>query len=138
MPQTPTPQNVLYLPPGASPPPPPTPGIPFDRTFFERVLPQAVSAFAGQVSCGTPIVEITTVDGVVHYVHGISGIADTWVALHVVHKDDDTPGQIFISYQTIFRVEIDPCSDTRPRRLGFALDAIELADDEDTPQLIGD
>ena len=123
-------QPVIYLPPGVAtpggpPPGPQLPGAPFDRSFFEQILPKAVGSFGGHVSCGTPVVEVTTVDGTTHYVHGISGVADMWVALHVTHKDEDGPSQVFLPYQTIFRIEIDPCSDTRPRKLGFALNEQE-------------
>ncbi|MFQ5380264.1 MAG: hypothetical protein ACE5EF_01395 [Dehalococcoidia bacterium] len=123
-------QSVIYLPPGvaapgAVPSAPAPAGLPFDRTFFERVLPQAVGGFASHVSCGSPVVEVTTVDGTTHYVQGISGVADRWVALHVTHEDEDGPSQVFIPYQTIFRVEIDPCSDIRPRKLGFVLNEPE-------------
>ncbi len=119
--------SVIYLPRGVAAPgaavPASTPatGIPFDRNFFEKVLPQAVGGFANHVSCESPVVEVTTVDGTTHYVYGISGVADSWVALHVLHQDEDGPSQVFVPYQTIFRVEIDPCSDIRPRKLGFAL-----------------
>ena len=120
-------QNLIYLPPGVAPPPQqvaaaPTPaGVPFDRAFFEQLLPQAIASFCAQVTCDHPILELMTVDGTTHYVNGVSGVADTWVALHTSRKEQDHPVQAFIPYQTIFRVELHPCSDDRPKRLGFEL-----------------
>jgi hypothetical protein len=99
-------------------------GIPFDRVFFEQILPGAIGAFCSQVQCDAPVVEVTTIDGVTHYVKGISGVHDAWVALHVSRKEHERPSQVFIPYQTIFRVEIDPCSDVYPRRLGFMVDQL--------------
>ncbi len=114
---------VLYLPPGVVPPPgsprePAGPGAPFDRSFFESVLPQAVGAFCTQVKCEMPVVELRTVDGATHFVTGISGVSDLWVALHTSSVDHDHPVQVFLPYQTIFRVEIHPESDSR-RGIGF-------------------
>ncbi len=115
--------RVIYLPPGvaAVPPAPPSAGnnVPFDRSFFENVLPPAISSFCSQVNCEVPVVELTTIDGVTHYVNGISGVADRWVALQTASPDHDHPTQVFIPYQTIFRVEIHPEHDQRRHRLGF-------------------
>lgn len=112
---------VLYLPPGvivpAAPVPPPN-GPPFDRAFFERVLPEAVRAFCDQAKCEEPVVELLTVDGDRHYVRGISGVADQWVALHTVNPDHPHPIQVFLPYATIYRVEIHPEMDER-RGIGF-------------------
>jgi hypothetical protein len=96
-----------------------SPGIPFDRAFFERVLPPAVENFCSQANCNVPIVEVLTVDGTTHYVNGISGVSDQWVALHTTDPDHPHSTQIFVPYQTIFRVEIHPESDERRRHLGF-------------------
>jgi hypothetical protein len=122
----PHPQNVIYLPRGVIPPAAaqPTPiaptGIPFDRNFFENVLPAAIRSFCDQVKCTMPIVELLTVDGVRHYVNGISGTSDAWVALHTSHENHEEPTQTFVPYQTIFRVEIHPEPDSRrQRKLGF-------------------
>lgn len=94
-------------------------GIPFDRTFFEQVLPQSIAGFCSQTQCDVPVVEVTTVDGMTHYVNGISGIADAWVALHTSLPEHEHPVQAFIPYQTIFRVEIHPETDVRRHHLGF-------------------
>jgi len=120
MPQT---SPVLYLPPGvvpaAGPPREPSPtGAPFDRSFFEQVLPQAVGAFCTQVKCDVPVVELRTVDGAVHFVTGISGVSDLWVALHTSSAEHEHPVQVFLPYQTIFRVEIHPQTDSH-RGIGF-------------------
>lgn len=127
MPQIPP---VLYLPPGVSLPSqaiaaPGTvvsSGVPFDRTFFEQVLPPAVDSFCKQVACTTPLVELRTVDGSTHYVRGISGVSDAWVALHTIQPDHDHPTQVFIPYATIFRVEVHPAENERRHRLGFVLE----------------
>lgn len=117
------PSRIIYLPPGvAAVPAPVAPAsnvIPFDRNFFENVLPQAIASFCSQVNCEVPVVELTTVDGVTHYVNGISGVADAWVALQTASPDHEHPVQVFIPYQTIFRVEIHPEHDARRHRLGF-------------------
>ena len=119
-------QNLIYLPPGVMPPSqqmqaPVASGIPFDRPFFEQMLPQAIAVFSAQMPCDHPIVELLTVDGTTHYVNGVSGIADAWVALLTQQKDHEGLVQVFVPYQTIFRVEVHPCSDESPRRLGFEL-----------------
>jgi hypothetical protein len=120
------PSRVIYLPPGIVPAPQPTPGpagvpsgIPFDRGFFERVLPQSIAGFCSQTHCDTPVVEVTTVDGITHYVNGISGVADSWVALQTSTPEQEHPVQAFIPYQTIFRIEIHPETDARRHHLGF-------------------
>ena len=70
------PQRVLYLPPGVVPgaasaqPQVPSGGMPFDRTFFEQILPQSIQAFCSQLQCTFPVVELMTVDGTTHYVNG--------------------------------------------------------------------
>lgn len=124
------PSRVIYLPPGVVPPPSaqsaPTVvpnGIPFDRTFFEQVLPPAISGFCSQVGCDVPVVELTTVDGMTHYIVGISGVADQWVALSTSRPDHPHPVQMFLPYQTIFRVEIHPEPDERRAHLGFVTTA---------------
>lgn len=120
-------QNLIYLPPGVMPPvqqlpaPPIATGIPFDKAFFAELLPQAVANFCAQVTCDHPIMELMTVDGTTHFINGVSGVADTWVALHTSRKEHDHPIQVFIPYQTIFRVELHPCSGDRENRLGFNL-----------------
>ncbi len=113
--------NVIYLPPGVAPVAAQVPQstVPFDRAFFEQVLPGAVSAFCEQTGCEGPIVEVLTVDGTTHYVNGISGLTDTWVALHTAEPEHDHAVQVFVPYQTIFRVEVHPSSDLHPGRLGF-------------------
>lgn len=121
------PSRVIYLPPGVVPPPAaqavpqivPGSGIPFDRTFFEQVLPPAIAGFCSQVKCDVPVVELTTVDGMTHYIVGISGVADQWVALSTTRPDHPHPVQLFLPYQTIFRVEIHPEPDERRAHLGF-------------------
>jgi hypothetical protein len=105
--------------PAPQPQPAVTPGVPFDRTFFQHVLPQSIPAFCQQVGCDMPVVELLTVDGTTHYVVGISGVSDTWVALHTAQPDHAHPVQTFIPYQTIFRVEIHAADDEKRRHLGF-------------------
>ncbi|KAA0234530.1 MAG: hypothetical protein HUU14_10720 [Dehalococcoidia bacterium] len=113
--------NVIYLPPGvaAAPPQVAQTAIPFDRAFFEQILPGAVSAFCEQTGCEGPIVEVLTLDGTTHYVNGISGLTDSWVALHTADPEHDHAVQVFVPYQTIFRVEVHPSSDLHPGRMGF-------------------
>jgi len=119
-------QNVLYLPPGVVPMPPmqatggPT-GVPFDRDFFEKILPPAIDAFCKQVQCEVPLVQLMTVDGTRHFVNGISGVSDSWVALQTSEEGHKHPTQVFLPYQTIFRVEIHPETDTRRQHLGFVI-----------------
>lgn len=119
------PSRVIYLPPGvvAGPPAPQpaagTSGIPFDRNFFENILPPSIAGFCQQVKCEVPIVELTTVDGLTHYVNGISGLSDAWVALQTSSPEHEHPTQVFIPYQTIYRVEIHPEEDVRRHHLGF-------------------
>jgi hypothetical protein len=121
------PSRVIYLPPGLVPgnqpqsahPGPLPSGIPFDRAFFEQVLPQAIAGFCSQTQCEVPLVEIATVDGMTHYVNGISGVADAWVALRTSVPEHEHPVQAFIPYQTIFRIEIHPETDGRRNHLGF-------------------
>jgi hypothetical protein len=96
-------------------------GIPFDKTFFADVLPAAVQSFCEQSACEGPIVEVLTADGARHFVKGISGVADLWVALHTSHPDHDHDLQVFLPYQAIYRVEIHPEEDPRQRRLGFVV-----------------
>lgn len=120
------PSRALYLPPGVVPVTPPIApsgpgGIPFDRTFFEKILPGAIAAFCQQVDCDVPLVELLTIDGTSHYVKGISGVSDSWVALHTIQQDHDHPIQVFIPYQTIFRVEVHPAESEPRHRLGFVL-----------------
>lgn len=119
------PSRVIYLPPGVVPPPaaaqpiPVNTGVPFDRGFFEQVLPGAIAGFCKQVGCKVPVVELTTVDAMTHYVNGISGVSDQWVALTTSRPDHQHLVEVFIPYQTIFRVEIHPESDERRAHLGF-------------------
>lgn len=113
--------TVLYLPPGVVVPAAPVPSPnapPFDRAFFERLLPEAVRAFCEQARCEEPVVEVLTVDGDRHYVRGVSGVTDQWVALHTASPDHEHPIQVFVPYGTIYRVEIHPEMGER-RRLGF-------------------
>lgn len=121
------PSRVIYLPPGvvapqgpSSPAVPANPGIPFDKAFFQQILPAAVDGFCQQVGCNVPILEVLTVDGMTHYVNGIIGVADQWVALQVSKPDHEHVIQMFVPYQTIFRVEVHPEQDERRRHLGFA------------------
>ncbi len=116
---------VIYLPPGVLPAPVASPSgpapsaVPFDRNFFERVLPGAIESFCKQTDCKTPMVELLTVDGTTHYVNGISGVSDSWVALHASRREHEHPVQVFVPFQTIFRVEIHPEPDPHNARLGF-------------------
>ncbi|MBI2765386.1 MAG: hypothetical protein HYX53_05660 [Chloroflexi bacterium] len=120
------PSRVLYLPPGvaaAAPQAVAIPGLPFDRNFFQNILPQAIQSFCTQVECGVPVVELLTVDGTTHFVNGISGVSDQWVALHTSELDHEHVKQVFVPYQTIFRVEVHPAENERRHRLGFLLGA---------------
>lgn len=122
------PSRVIYLPPGVTPAatvapagvPTSNPAIPFDRNFFEKILPESIKAFCQQADCEVPMVEISTLDGTKHFVNGISGVADTWVALHTAEEAHDHPVQVFVPYSTIFRVEIHPADHNR-HKLGFAV-----------------
>ncbi len=119
--------NVIYLPPGVMPPqaqqaqqaPASTPGVPFDRNFFENVLPQSVDQFCKQAECGNPVVELHTVDGTRHFLKGVSGVSDGYVALHTHSEHHEQPVQVFLPYQTIYRVEIHPEEDEKQGRMGF-------------------
>jgi hypothetical protein len=120
--------RVIYLPPGVVAPMPAgggNNGVPFDRAFFEQVLPPAIAGFCKQVACVAPVVELMTVDGVTHYVNGISGVAEEWVALQTSIPDHEHPIQSFIPYQTIYRVEIHPEGDERRAHLGFVTTAVQ-------------
>ena len=117
-------QNVIYLPPGVSVAPSPQApvtqtGVPFDKAFFQQILPGSIKNFCDQTECESPIVELLTTDGSRHFVKGISGVADQWVALHTEEEDHERPVQVFLPYQTIYRVEIHPEKDQAQRRLGF-------------------
>jgi len=120
------PSRVIYLPPGVVPAPTGqtgvTPsGIPFDRTFFEQVLPGSIAAFAKQITCHQPIVQLLTVDGATHYVKGVAGLSESWVALHTQTEDPDRTAEVFVPFTTVFRLAIHAC-DEHNRRLGFILD----------------
>jgi hypothetical protein len=125
------PSRVIYLPPGVVPPPSAPPaggqpvvvpsGVPFDRAFFENVLPGSIASFCQQVDCKQPLVQLLTVDGATHYVKGVAGVADSWVALHTQSQDKDQAVEVFVPYQTIFRVAIVPCEEHN-RKLGFILE----------------
>jgi hypothetical protein len=117
-------QSVIYLPPGVMPASaqlPANTGIPFNRQFFEGILPQTVQSFCNQVECNNPRVELYTADGTTHYVNGISGVTDLWVALQTTREDHEHTIQVFVPYQTIYRVEIHPESDESRRHLGYLL-----------------
>lgn len=119
MPDTPSP---LVLPPGVMPParpaPPPS-GAPFDRNFFEAVLPAAIHSYCSQVACTIPLVQLYTSDGARHYIRAISAVADAWVALHTQEEQNEQPVQVFIPYPAIMRVEIHPDLSPDLRRFGF-------------------
>lgn len=120
------PSNVIYLPPGVMPPQPTqqmqtNPAIPFDRNFFQNILPGSVASFCEQLKCDSPIVELRTMDGARHYLKGISGVTDTWVALHTQSEEHDHAVQVFLPFASIFRVEIHPEEDASRKRLGFIL-----------------
>lgn len=118
------PRNVIYLPPGvvpaqSTPPHPVGEHSPFDRQFFETLLPQAIASFCKQAGCDSPRVEVYTTDGAMHYVNGISGVADDWVALYASRDEHPRALELFLPYQVIYRVEIHPESDESRRHLGF-------------------
>ena len=114
-------RSPLILPPGAVPTAPtPTPsGPPFDRDFFESVLPSAIQSYCSQVSCTMPLVQLFTADGARHYIRAISGVTDQWVALHTQEELNEQPVQVFIPYATVIRVEIHPDLSPDLRRFGF-------------------
>ena len=128
------PSRTIFLPPGVTAPAPAhapmSLGVPFDRQFFEQVLPGAIAGFCSQVECTTPVVELMTTDGTSHFVNGISGVSDQWVALQTSLPDHHHVAQVFIAYQTIFRVEVHPETDERRRHLGF-----DLSDEPKVAQL---
>lgn len=117
-------RSPLILPPGAVPnAPTPTPsGPPFDRNFFESVLPSAIQSYCSQVSCTMPLVQLFTADGARHYIRAISGVTDQWVALHTQEELNEQPVQVFIPYATVIRVEIHPDLSPDLRRFGFLTD----------------
>ena len=124
------PQRVIYLPPGLAPAPgpiasPARSGVPFDRAFFEEVLPKSIQSFCNQVECTLPVVELLTVDGTTHFVNAVSGVADEWVALQTSSEGHTRPIQVFLPYNTIFRVEIHPEPDTGKGHLGFVLSSAQ-------------
>ena len=117
-------RSPLILPPGAAPPTSPTTsGPPFDRNFFESVLPSAVQSYCSQVACTMPLVQLFTADGARHYIRAISGVTDQWVALHTQEELNDQPVQVFIPYATVIRVEIHPDLSPDLRRFGFITDS---------------
>ncbi len=122
-------QNALILPAGVVPPPatlPPSPaGPPFDRAFFESILPEVAVAFCERAQCDSVIVELLTADGTTHLVRGISALHDQWVALQVASTKHQHEVDVFIPYQTIYRIEIHPRLARQPRRLGFRVHSPE-------------
>ncbi|MCY3571075.1 MAG: hypothetical protein OXH19_07000 [Chloroflexi bacterium] len=117
-------RSPLILPPGAVPttPTPAPSGPPFDRNFFESVLPSAIQSYCSQVSCKMPLVQLFTADGARHYIRAISGVTDQWVALHTQEELNEQPVQVFIPYATVIRVEIHPDLSPDLRRFGFLTD----------------
>jgi len=124
---TPTPRNIIYLPPGVLPPaqagtPVVVPsGVPFDRQFFEAILPQAIKAYCEQANCTSPQVQVATIDGALHHIVGISGVTDSWVAMQASREDHAHVMEIFLPYQTIYRIEIHPEGDESHGHLGYVL-----------------
>ena len=125
-------RSPLILPPGAVPTqPPPTPsGPPFDRNFFESVLPSAIQSYCSQVACTMPLVQLFTGDGARHYIRAISGVTDQWVALHTQEELNEQPVQVFIPYATVIRVEIHPDLSPDLRRFGFLTDSTDASPTE--------
>lgn len=116
-------RSPLILPPGAVPPTPSASGPPFDRNFFESVLPNAIQSYCSQVACTMPLVQVFTADGARHYIRAISGVTDQWVALHTQEELNEQPVQVFIPYATVIRVEIHPDLSPDLRRFGFLTDS---------------
>ena len=118
-------RSPLILPPGAVPTTPASSpsGPPFDRNFFESVLPNAIQSYCSQVSCTMPLVQLFTADGARHYIRAISGVSDQWVALHTQEEANEEPVQVFIPYVTVIRVEIHPDLSPDLRRFGFLTDS---------------
>lgn len=122
------PSRVIYLPPGVAAGPASQPagspgpsGIPFDRSFFEHVLPGSIAGFSQQVACKQPIVRLLTVDGMTHFIKGVAGVGDSWVALHTQAEEPDLTAEVFVPYTTVFRLAIHPCEEHN-RKLGFILE----------------
>ena len=124
-------RSALILPPGAVPPESPAPasGPPFDRNFFEAVLPSAIQSYCTQVACTMPLVQVFTADGARHYIRAISGVTDRWVALHTQEEVNEQPVQVFIPYVTMIRIEIHPDLSPDLRRFGFLTDDTEPSDE---------
>ncbi len=118
-------RSPLILPPGAAQPTMPTASRPpFDRSFFETVLPQAIQSYCSQVACAMPLVQVFTTDGLRHYIRGISGVTDQWVSLHTQEELNEQPVQVFIPYATVMRVEIHPDLSPDLRRFGFLTESL--------------
>ena len=117
--------SPLILPPGAVPTQAVSapPGPPFDRNFFESVLPGAIQSYCSQVACTMPLVQVFTADGARHYIRAISGVTDQWVALHTQEELNEQPVQVFVPYATVIRVEIHPDLSPDLRRFGFLTDS---------------
>lgn len=118
-------RNLLVLPPGVLLPPPPPPAgpqpgsPPFNRDFFERILPEVAAAFCERAACDSVIVELITTDGATHLVKGISALSEQWVALQLASTEYDHEIDSFIPYQAIYRLELHPRLAREPRRLGY-------------------
>ena len=113
-------RSPLILPPGVvSQGQPAASGVPFNRDFFESVLPGAIQSYCTQVACTMPLVQLFTSDGSRHYIRAISAVSDLWVALHTQEELDEQPIQMFIPYVTIIRIEIHPDLTPDLRKFGF-------------------
>jgi hypothetical protein len=119
------PSRVIYLPPGvvapqgpSSPAVPANPGIPFDKAFFQQILPAAVDGFCQQVGCNVPILEVLTVDGMTHYVNGIIGVADQWLRSRS-QAGPRARDQMFVPYRR-YSAWSSSRAGRRRRHLGFA------------------
>ena len=124
-------RSPLILPAGVVPPVQSAPQslqhAPFDRKFFESVLPSAIQSYCAQVSCTMPLVRLYTVDGSRHYIRAISAVSDSWVALHTQEELNEQPIQVFIPYLTIVRVEIHPDISPDLRHFGFLTESTRLS-----------
>jgi hypothetical protein len=101
----------------------------FDANYFRATLPHDIEA-AG----GSPVVEVSLLNGHVHRVRAIAEVAlgHVTLAVHAVkgdlsHErprfggagDSDAPVRVAVSYESIAAVILDPAPDKVKSRPGF-------------------
>lgn len=102
----------------------------FDANYFRASLPSDVRA-AG----GSPVVELSLLNGHVHRVRDVAGVADGYVTLLVHPTRGDLsherprfgvttatgePVRVVVAYESISAVLFDPAPDQVKARPGFA------------------